>query len=170
MENSTILNIPEIEKIIGKKHNALLKTYGANIEQIAANDKLLVERIVAKISRILVCFKDKNIIDNISHEKDGTCRKIHLSKDGYDDAVAILTNGYRIILIANNPMAQTQCSGEKYDIHLNEECVRLKNFYGADKDSFDWCKFSEVLVDFTHETVYNRIKVAKQKINNVFKN
>ena len=155
---STILNIPEIEKKINSKHNLFLKTYGISVEQSTANDRLLAEKIVAKISRILVCFKDQNIIDMVSHEIEGTWRRIGMSKEGYNDSVSILTNGNRIILMKANPVIV-----EDYEVH-----VLQRKYVDVDLDSFDWCKFAEELVDFTHETIYNRAKAAKQKINNAF--
>ena len=156
---TTILNIPEIEKRISQKHHLFLKTYGATIDQSTANDRLLAEKIVAKISRILVCFKDDNIIDTISHEKEGIWKIIHLSKDGYDDSVIIYTNGNDIILRRNNPILI-----EDFWVH-----VLQRRYTGVDLESFDWCAFAEGLIDYTHLIIYNKAKAAKQKIDNAFK-
>lgn len=159
MKNNEFLNVPSIQKEIHVRHQAFIKKYGGAIEKVMADHKLFSDIVTAKLSRILLVFKQEAIIDDIKIVEQGPYKKITLSKNGYDTYVVIETNG---IEIAFQGYAYT--SDMISDLALLRHKVRDVN-----TDDFDWVRFSIQLVEYIHKTIYERKEVVEAMLDGILR-
>jgi len=152
MSEDLIINVPEIRKEIGIRHKAFVESCDLHIDKTIADKKLVVQIIAARLQRILICFKEEGIIDNVSMENDGPYRKIHISKNGFENSIVFLTDGEKIVLKGKNVLLDMD------DNHV---------FYDVCSINYDWKECSLEIIDYIHQLIYSRKKVLETRLNSI---
>ena len=93
-----ILDVPTIQKEVHDKHQMFIKKYGGAIDKVMADHQLFNDIVTAKLSRILVIFKQETAIDDFNIANNGPYTRITLTKKNYDTYIEIETNGSQIVL------------------------------------------------------------------------
>jgi len=154
---NNVLNIPEIQANIRSNHGKFIKKYGMQIEKVMADHRILVDIISARLHRVILCFKEEGVIDEIrTHE--GLLKTMTLLKNGCSSYIDLVTNGKVVVVksfISNESFDSDFSSGPEY-------------FYGVDKEDYDWVGFSIRLLDFIHSKVYERKDVLDEKVRSMF--
>jgi len=152
-------NIPEIEEAIKERHSDFLETFGNLVDKVEADHQLAVEKMSAKVTRILTCFCDNDIIDDTIISTEGIFKRIIVSKKGYNNHIAIWIDGKNII------MQRTSIFNIANLLERDSEAKTINN---TDTEDFDWLNFSNELLDYIHNEIYSRKNVAKTKIESIF--
>jgi hypothetical protein len=147
-KKQNLLDVPSIQKGISNKHKKFIKEYGLEIEKVTSDHRLMVDIMMAKLHRIILIFKDEQVIDNVTIIDEGSHRKIILSKNGYDTNVSIVTNGSAVAF-----------EGVNMDNRWPSEKIIVE-----DIETFDWVDFSMGLLDYIHSTIYQRKEVIETKL------
>lgn len=147
-----ILNIPKIQKDIGKKHVAFLDKIGGALLKVSADHELNIARLSSKISAILDCLIEAKVIDKFIPCEDSSFRSFHLVKNGLKKSVYVLTDGSDIIFEEFNIFI-------KYGLHdAAFESMKVENI-----DNYNWEKFSMDLLDYIHKVIYERKAAIETK-------
>jgi len=155
---SNVLNIPEIQSHIRSNHGKFIKKYGTQIEKVMADHRMLVDIISARLHRVILCFKEEGVIDEVRTSDKGPLKMMTLLKKGCSVYVDLMTNGRLVVLKSlnfNEFMGSDIASDPEY-------------FYGVDEEDYDWAKFSVKLLDFIHCKVYERKDVLDEKVKEMF--
>jgi hypothetical protein len=147
------LNIPKIAKAIREKHSKFIEKVGMLPVKISADKELEMERICAKIKRILECFVSEKIIDQIT--VGDTAKFFSLQKNGFREKVYIYIEDTNIFFI-DMTERQIELCGTK--LHEN---IEIRN---VDVDKLDWVDFSTKLLDYIHQVIYSRSESILAKI------
>lgn len=150
------LNIPKIVKAIREKHSKFIEEVGMLPVKISADKELEIERICAKIKRILECFVSEKIIDQI--ETGGTAKYFSLQKNGFREKVYIYIEDVNIFFI---DMTERQIELRRTELHELHENVEIRN---VDVDKLDWTDFSIKLLDYIHKVIYSRSESIQARI------
>ena len=154
MNNSAnILNVPAIQKHIQEKHEEFMKDVGNYSQKITADKDLYKTRMAAKIYRILECFVEEKVIDEVIVKEECRCKLFTLIKNDRQKSVNILTDGENIVIEDNSLFILSELSAPF-----------KKVFYNVNVDDYDWVKFSEELLNYIHYVVYNRKAAYEAKI------
>ena len=156
---SEILNIPAIQKSVKNKHLNFIEKYQNSIEKVISDHKLFADITLAKLHRLLLIFKEESVIDNIQIIDRGPYKKIVLSKNGYDTYVELETNGLVIVF-----QGYTYTAGSESDFRHQKKIIR-----NITADNFDWVEFCDDLVDYIHNTIYERKEAVEQRLKGIFK-
>ena len=151
MKNTTILDVPEIQKQIRSKHKKFLKDVGVFSHKISQDHQLNLTRLVAKITRIMECFVEEKIIDQFTpyalpYMEGEYIRAFCLRKKEFVDSVYIWTNGEFIVF--GIPIMDSNC-----------ESIRDINI-----DTFDGVGFAGSLLDYIHRKIYSRKESYEQRL------
>jgi len=157
--SNTFINIPEIEKNIKEKHEKFMKDWGSLADKVEADHQLAVEKVAAKITRILTCFSDNKVIDHVIVDRDGVYPKIVVSKKGYNNHVAIWVDNDSVVFQRTSIFKSS---------NILESDTEARTIYGVGTKSFNWTAFSNDLLDYIHNEIYSRKSVAQTKLNTIF--
>jgi len=152
------LNIPFIQDRIKSAHGNFIDSVGEIPVKITADHQLVVKRMSTRIETILQCFKDASVIDNITQgpengDGDRSCFVFKLTKQGFDKAVYIWTDGNNInIKTAHFPFR----SGLNFDDDITIRDV--------DFESYNWVEFADKLLHFVHQVIYAKTESLETKI------
>ena len=159
MQNNPPVNVPEIHRLVSEKHIAFISDYGPEIEKAVADKRLLTDIIYSRLYRILLCFQEIGVIDDIK-TSDKYPKEITLSKKGFDNYVHVLTNGHMIRF-------------EGYAYNLNDFASDIaypaKTYRNVDEEGYDWTNFSVELLDYIHGSIYDRKSAVNVKMSGIFK-
>lgn len=154
MQNaSNILDIPSIQKHIHDKHEEFMKEVGNFSQKITADKDLYKTRMAAKIFRILECFVEEKVIDEVVVKDESLCKCFTLIKKNMQKSVNIWTDGENIVIEDSNLFILSE---------LNAPFKKV--FYNVNVDEYDWVKFSKELLDYIHWVVYNRKEAYEARI------
>ena len=159
IKKESLINVPEIQNIIRETHKDFMERYAPQIDKVAADHKLLSDIIYTRLYRILICFKEEGVIDDIILEKQTPYKKICIKKNGYDNYVHVVTNGLSIIFEGFNASAN--------DFFTDIMFIK-KRFDDVHNDDYDWTEFSKELIDYIHNTIYFRKEAVETKIGAMF--
>ena len=160
MSNEQIINIPEIQQEIRNKHKKFLDKFGSLPQKVAADHRLLADKILSKLFRIVVCFKEEKIIDNAKIVENGLLKKIYIKKDGYDNYIYIITNGISVALEGYN---------YSYNDFASDVNVLKKRFDNINDEDYNWIDFSSQLLDHIHSVIYERQESAETHLESMLK-
>lgn len=155
-----ILDIPQIQSNLKKKHGQFVSKYSGQIDKVLADQKFLVDIVFAKLYRIMICFKEERVVDDIVMRDNAPCKTMTLTKNSSRTYVDIKTNGKTIVL-------EGFSYGHGFESDINVD-IPIKRFYNVDSEDFDWVDFSDKLLDFIHYTIYDRKEVLEQKVKEYF--
>jgi len=156
---SQIFNVPAIEKSVKEKHSKFLKDFGPLVDKAEADHQLLVEKVTAKVTRVLTCLRDNEIIDNTVVANEGIYKSIMVSKNGYNNHVSIWVDDKNIVMRVANIFVNKKALSKDLDD---------KVFFNVDTEDFDWVNFACELVEFIHNEIYSRKNVIQTKIKSIF--
>jgi len=159
MASEPLINIVDIQKGIKKAHAVFMDNYGPQIEKVVADQRLMSEIIFARLYRILICFKEENIIDDYSIVREMPFKKLQLSKKGYNSYIYVSTNGSSIIL---------EGYGFSLSDFTSDVTILKKKFRNVQEGTYDWTQFSKELLDYIHSVIYERKEASETKINTMF--
>lgn len=154
-------NIPKIENNTKEKHKQFLEKFGYLADKVEADHQLSVEKMVAKVTRILTCFCDNEIIDEVVVANKTVYKRIIISKKGYNNHMAIWIDGKNIVIQKISIFNSSNVLARDDD---------AKTIFDADADDFDWESFSNDLLDYTHEIIYSKTNIIRTKMDNIFDN
>lgn len=155
---NSVLNIPEIQNYIKINHGKFIKKYGTQIEKVMADHRMLIDIISARLHRVILCFKEEGVIDEVRTSDKGPLKMMSLFKNGCSVYVDLMTNGKLVVLKSLN---FNEFIGS--DIASDPEY-----FYGVDEENYDWEKFSIRLLDYLHCKIYERKDVLDEKVREMF--
>jgi hypothetical protein len=158
MKSSEILNVPVIQKTIKECHSKFIKNYGSAIDKVMADRKLFSDIILTKMHRIALIFREEKVIDTIDISDLGFCKKLVLTKTGYNEYIEVATNGESIYI-----KGFSYTTGFDTDVEHSRSIIRNVN-----SDNFDWVNFSSKLLDYIHSVVYERKAASVTKFNSAF--
>jgi len=150
---SNILDIPAIQKHIHEKHQEFLNDVGNFSQKVTADKELKKTRMSAKIFRILECFVEENVIDEVVVKEENLCKGFLLIKKDRQKSVYILTDGENIVIEDNSLLILSELSAPY-----------KKVYYNINIDEYDWVEFSKILLDYIHWVIYNRKEAYEVKI------
>ena len=154
MQNTAnILDVPTIQKNIHEKHEEFMKEVGNFSHKVIADKELYKTRMSAKIYRILECFVEEKVIDEVIVKEESLCKCFILVKKNMQKSVNILTDGENIVIEDNSLFILSE---------LNAPFKKV--FYNVNVDEYDWTKFSSDLLDYIHYVVYNRKEAYEARI------
>jgi len=149
-----IIDIVKIKEIITNDHADFLKTFGSQLEKVAADSNLLAELAITKLKYVLNEFKG-NIIDNIEVVNyKNPCKCLKISKKYNDNYVNIITNGVDAFV-----------TGSSFISPLNVDDRDNMVFYDICSDDFDWCLFAKRLLEYIHIMIYERKQAGAAKLD-----
>ena len=150
------INLPLIQSRIENKHKSFMDSVGEMPSKLTADHKLFLTRMATRIQSILNCFVEAKVIDNFSSNinrlhVDESYRVFKLNKNGFDRSIYIWTDGLNINV---NTSDYPNNSG------LDDE-ISIKNI---DFDNYNWIDFSDELLNFIHNGIYQRTKAIESRI------
>ena len=158
MKKETILNVPAIQKNIHTQHGKFIKEYGNAVEKVIADHRLFADLVMTKIYRLALIFKEEKVIDEIKMTENGPYREICLSRAVNTTYVNITTNGLVIVL-----EGYTYTTGFDTDFQWPRQ-----KFYSVNENEFDWEVFSAKLLDYIHNTIYERKEAMEARLHGIF--
>ena len=150
---SNILDIPSIQKYIHEKHQEFLKDVGNYSQKIMADKDLYKTRMSAKIFRILECFVEEKVIDEVVVKEENLLKGFLLIKKDRQKSVFIWTDGENIVIEDNSLLILSELSAP-----------HKKIFYNINIDEYNWVEFAKELLEYIHWIVYNRKEAYEAKI------
>jgi hypothetical protein len=158
MKKETILNVPAIQKNIHTQHSKFIKEYGNAVEKVIADHRLFADLVMTKIYRLALIFKEEKVIDDIKMTENGPYREICLSRSVNTTYVNITTNGLVIVL-----EGYTYTTGFDTDFQWPRQ-----KFYSVNENDFDWEVFSAKLLDYIHNTIYEKKEAMEARLHGIF--
>lgn len=152
----SVLNIPQIQNRISTAHDEFIKAVGHMPDKLTADHQLILKRMATRIEAIMICFTNSNVISNWTSgygDDDLSCYRFKLTKDGYDRAVYVWTDGITVSIARGN---YPSSSGLNLD-----DGVVIRNI---DFDNYNWLEFVDKLLHFIHKVTYARAKSFEAKI------
>lgn len=145
-KKSVVINVPEITNRIRSEHKKFMKDVGVFSHKISEDHQLLITRLAARISRVLECFVEEEIIDEIiplgpPYLDNEYIRAFKLKKKGFDVSVYIETDGKSITFTDSNLKNK-----------INRDC----SLEVVDLDAFDGSDFAWTLLNYIHQKIYSR--------------
>ena len=161
MKSNILINVPQIEKNIKEKHGKFIKSLGGHVEKVVADQRLMIDIIFSRIYRVLICFRETKIIDEITFIEQMPLKTIRIYKIGYNNYVHIITNGHAIMLEGHGFSGSENLTFDM--LHLRE------TINGVDSENYNWTDFSMHLLDYIHSIIYERKSALDTKINSIMK-
>jgi len=156
--HNNILDIPLIQSEIGSRHRKFIKEYGSASVKVISDHRLFMDIVMAKVNRILLIFREENVIDEIKDIESGPYKKICISKINNPTYVNLSTNGTIILL-----EGFTYYAGFDPDFQWPKE-----RFFKVNHDDFSWVDFSSKLLNYIHMTIYDRKEAMETRLRGMF--
>jgi hypothetical protein len=149
---SEIVNYSNIYADVKKKHEEFSKDAEGFVQKVTADSQYLVEINSARLTKMFSIFKELKVIDKIEKEYVGKFQLFKISKDGFGNWVEIFVSEEKIIFNTSN-----------FETVANARSPFIMPFVIDDTDKF-WHELSIELLDQIHSTIYERKRVAEEKI------
>jgi hypothetical protein len=157
-----LINVPEIESHIEKRHKKFIADFGGTVDKVMADHKLMVDTIISRIQRVLLSFQKKEILDDIGIVEptpQNPIRKIRLQKIGCNNYIDIVTNGKDVKMQGNGFLPEDFNSDNQYDKLVIRD---------VDSKKYNWTDFSLKLLDYIHSVIYERKNAVNTKLDSLW--
>jgi hypothetical protein len=152
-----LIDVPEIYKRITEKHEAFIKSFGPQIQKVVADHRLQTDIVLARMYRIVICFKEAGIFDDAIIRDTYPLKSINLSKKGFDNYIILTTNGQSVMI-----------EGFGYTLGFGSDVtLAKKRIDGVQDEDYDWTDFAMELLDHIHMAIYERKKACETKIDSL---